>query len=49
MERLKSSFWKFYDRYGDLILQYEVSLSRMLNNILTLDQLSDFPTAQTFH
>ena len=35
-------------RYGDLIQQYEVSLSRMLNDILTLDQQwlpnqSDFP------
>ena len=38
MERLKSSFRKFYDRYGDLIQQYEVSLSRMVNHILTLDQ-----------
>ena len=36
--RLKSSFRKFYGRYGDLIQQYEVSLSRMLNDILTLDQ-----------
>ena len=48
MERLKSSFRKFYGRYGDLIQQYEVSLSRMLNDILTLDQQwllnrSDFP------
>ena len=39
---------KFYGRYGDLIQQYEVSLSRMLNDILTLDQQwllnrSDFP------
>ena len=47
-ERLKSSFRKFYGRYGDLIEQYEVSLSRMLNDILILDQqwlpnLSDFP------
>ena len=47
-ERLKSSFRKFYGRYGDLIQQYEVSLSRMLNDILTLDQQwlpnqSDFP------
>ena len=46
--RLKSSFRKFYGRYGDLIQQYEVSLSRMLNDILTLDQQwlpnqSDFP------
>ena len=44
-ERLKSSFRK----YGDLIQQYEVwSLSRMLNDILILDQQwlpnqSDFP------
>ena len=37
-ERLKLSFWKFYGRYGDLIQQYEVTLSRMLNDILTLDQ-----------
>ena len=47
-ERLKSSFRKFNGRYGDLILQYEVSLSRMLNDILILDQQwlpnqSDFP------
>ena len=34
------SIVEFYGRYGDLIqlLQYEVSLSRMLNDILTLDQ-----------
>ena len=37
-ERLKSSFRKFYGRYGDLIQQYGVSLSRMLNDILILDQ-----------
>ena len=30
---------KFYGRYGDLIQQCEVSLSRMLNDILTLDLL----------
>ena len=48
VERLKSSFRKFYGRYGDLIQQYEVSLSRMLNGIPTLDH-SDFPTDQTFH
>ena len=47
-ERLKSSFKKFYGRYGDLFQQYEVSLSRMLNDILILDQQrlpnqSDFP------
>ena len=38
VERLKSSFRKFYGRYGDLIRQYEVTLSRMLNDILILDQ-----------
>ena len=38
VERLKSSFRKFYGRYEDLIQQYEVSLSRMLNDILTFDQ-----------
>ena len=38
VERLKASFRKFYGRYGDLIQKYEVSLSRMLNDILTLDQ-----------
>ena len=48
MERSKSSFRKFYGRYGDLIQQYEVSLSRMLNDILILDKQwlpnqSDFP------
>ena len=48
VERSKSSFRKFYGRYGDLIQQYEVTLSRMLNDILTLDQQwlpyrSDFP------
>ena len=41
-------FRKFYGRYGDLIQQYEVSLSWMLNDILILDQQwlpnqSDFP------
>ena len=43
VERLKLSFRKFYCRYGDLIQQYEVSLSRMLNDILTFDQLQWFP------
>ena len=33
-ERLKSPLYKFYGRYRDLIKQYEVSLSRMLNDIL---------------
>ena len=50
-ERLKSSFRKFYGRYGDLIHQYEVivSLSRILNDILIPDQQwlpnqTDFPS-----
>ena len=49
MECFKSSFRKLYVGYGYLIQQYEVSLSRMLNDIPTLDQLkwhsnqSDFP------
>ena len=33
-ERLKSPLRKFYGRYGDLIKQYEVSLSQMLNDVL---------------
>ena len=44
--------FKLYSRYGDVIQQYEVlvSLSRMVNDILTLDQQwipnkSDFPPA----
>ena len=32
VERLKSSFRKFYGWYGDFIQQYEVSLSRNLND-----------------
>ena len=48
VERLKSSFRKFYGRYGDLVEQYGVTLSRKLNDILTPDQQwlpyrSDFP------
>ena len=39
VERLKLSFRNFNGRYGDLIQQYEVSFSRMLNDIPTLDQL----------
>ena len=39
VERLLSSFKKCYGRYRDLIQQYEVSLSRMLNDNLTIDQL----------
>ena len=33
-ERFKSLLRKFYGRYGDLIKQYEASLSQMLNDIL---------------
>ena len=33
-ERLKSSLRKFYGRYGDLIEQFEFSLSPMLHDIL---------------
>ena len=39
MERLKSSFRKFYGRYGDLIKHYEVSLSQMLHDILGYDNI----------
>ena len=39
MERLKSSFRKFYGRYGDLIKHYEVSLSQMLHAILGHDHI----------
>ena len=38
-ERLKSSLKKFYGRCGDLIEQYEVSLSKMLNGILWPDHI----------
>ena len=38
VQLLKSAFRKLYGRYGDLIQQYEVTVSRMLNDILTLDQ-----------
>ena len=38
-ERLRSSLRKFYGRYGDLIKQYEVPLSRMLHDILNDDHL----------
>ena len=34
LESLKLSLRKFYGRYGDLIKQYEVSLSRMLKGIV---------------
>ena len=63
---LKSSLGKFYgrygdltygpwNRYGDLIKQYEVSLSQMLNDILWPDQIqwqaywSDFVPNSTFY
>ena len=48
VERLKSSFRKFHGRYGDLIQQYGVSLSRMLNGILNLDQLHCPPNRSGF-
>ena len=48
-ESLKSSFMKLYGSYGDLIQQYEVTLSRMLNDIRPLTSYRDFPTDQTFH
>ena len=38
-ERLRSSLRKFYGRYGELIKQYEVPLSRMLHDILDDDHL----------
>ena len=38
-ERLESSLRKFYGRYGDLIKQYEVSLTQMLNDILWPDHI----------
>ena len=40
--RLKSLF-RFYGRYGDLIQQYEVSLSRILYNTLAFSQLYCLP------
>ena len=49
-ERLKSSLRKFYCRYGDLIKQYEVSLSQMLNHILWPDHIRwQPPTDQTLY
>ena len=42
-ERLKSSLRMFYGRYGDLIKQYEVSLSQMLNDILWPDHIQGQP------
>ena len=48
VKRLKSQFRKFHGRYGDLIQQYEVSLSRLLNYILTLDKLQWLPNRSYF-
>ena len=49
-ERLKSSLRKFYGRYVDLIKQYEVSLSQMLNDILQPDHIQrQPPTDQTLY
>ena len=49
-ERLKSSLRKYYGRYGDLIKQYEVSLSQMLNDILWTDHIQwQPPTDQTLY
>ena len=42
-ERLRSSLRKFYGRYGGLIKQYEVPLSRMLHDILDDDHLQWHP------
>ena len=44
-ERLKSSLRKCYGRYGDLIKQYEVSLTQMLNDILWPDHIQWQPPA----
>ena len=49
---LKSSLRKFYGKYGDLIKQYEVSLSRMLNDVLWPDHIHvqwQPPTDQTLY
>ena len=49
-ERLKSSLRKFYRRYGDLIKQYDVSLSQMLNDILWPNHIQwQPPTDQTLY
>ena len=52
-ERLKSSLRKFYGRYGDLIIQYEVSLSQIINDILWPDHIDHIqwqpPTDQTLY
>ena len=43
MELLKSSLRKFYGRYGNLIKHYEVSLSKMLHDILGHDHIQRHP------
>ena len=49
-ERLKSLLRKFYGGYGDLIKQYEVSLSQMLNDFLWPDHIQwQPPTDQTLY
>ena len=55
-ERLKSSLRKFYDRYGDLIKHYEVSLSQMLHDILGHDHIQwhtqlirHYPNLRTYY
>ena len=49
-ESLKSSLRKFYGRYGDLIKQYKVSLTQMLNDILWTDHIQwQTPTDQTLY
>ena len=54
-ESLQSSLRKFYGRYGDLIKQYEVSLSQMLNDTvtwpytMTAPYWSDFVPNSTFY
>ena len=42
-KRLRSSVRQFYGRYGDLIKQYEVPLSRMLHDILDDDHIQWHP------
>ena len=37
VERLKSSFKKFYGRYGDLVKHYDVPLSRVMDSIFEHD------------
>ena len=51
MERLKSSLRKFYGRYGDHIKYYEVSLSKILTDILGHGHIVTIipPIDQTLH